>query len=282
LPQPEPTHRAISRLCDILNSFNDQQPSLTLSEISARISLPVSTTHRLLEALVQQQLLLREPNSKKYQLGYPLIHWGTLAQKSINIRNLSLPILQSLSRETGENAVLSVRHGSMSIWLEVVESPHPVGIATRVGKPLSLHAGASSKVLWAFLPDEEMEDLFQVVTLEPMMPNTITDAGTMRHELDGIRARGYAISYEETDPGAMGVAAPVFDHLDQVVAGVGLVAPVSRIPRQDVETAAQAVLKASRELTQRLGGSLPLPFHGNDGSSNDLLHPQLIAQGGRY
>ncbi len=129
-------------------------------------------------------------------------------------------------------------------------------LAMRVGQSLQLHAGASSKVLWAFLPDEEIERILHEIEYIPLEKNTITDPERMRAELGAIRERGYATSFEETDSGAMGVAAPVYDHAGQAVAGIGIAAPAARIPPARVPEIARTVLEASRELSRRLGAPL--------------------------
>jgi DNA-binding IclR family transcriptional regulator len=254
VPKAESASRAINRLCDILNSFTEQETTLTLTEISRRIGLPKSTTHRFLEALVSQGLLYSE-SGRGYQLGHQLIHWGVLAQASIDLRNLALPVLRSLMESTGETAILSMRFGNVGAWVEMIESRHPVRLALRVGQSVPLHAGASSKVLWAFLPDAEVERILGQIELTRFEKNTITDPEAMRAELRAIRERGYATSYEETDRSAMGVAAPIYDHTGQVVAGIGIAAPITRVTREHIPEIARHVLAAGHELSRKIGAS---------------------------
>jgi DNA-binding IclR family transcriptional regulator len=255
VPPADSAIRAINRICDILNSFSEDDRALSLTEISRRIGLPKSTTYRFLEALESQGMLTREPQNQGFQLGYQLIRWGTLAQNGLDLRNLAIPILQELSTATGETAILSVRYGTVGIWLEVVESRQPVRLTRRVGQRLWLHAGASSKVLWAFLPEAEREQLFQEVELVPLRPSTITEPEAMRAELAAIRQRGYATSFEETDEGAMGIAAPVYNHTGQLVAGIGIAAPLSRVPPERIAPLAEQVLAAGRALSLQLGAA---------------------------
>jgi len=248
----------LDRICSILNTFNENDRVLTLTEISRRIQLPKSTTHRLLEALEAQGMINSDPESRGYQLGYQLIYWGTLALTSLDLRKTAQPVLQALSEKTGESAVLSVRFGNVGSWIEIVESRQPVRLAMRLGKPLNLHAGASSKVLWAFLPENEIERMLSEINLIPLKKNTITDPEKMREELKAIRQRGYSVSFEETDNDAMGIAGPVYDHTNRPVAGIGIVAPISRIPPQRVASMVPFVLEASQELSRRLGASIRL------------------------
>jgi DNA-binding IclR family transcriptional regulator len=248
----------LNRVCLILNAFTENEQILTLTEISKRIQLPKSTTHRMLEAMEWHGLIVREPHDSGYQLGYQLIRWGTLALSNLDLRNTALPVLQSLCASTDESAVLSARYGYFAMWIEMVECRQPVRLAIRVGEPLHLHAGASAKVLWAFLPDAEIERILNGIKLIPLKPNTITSPETMRAELTAIHDRGYATSYEETDFGAMGIAAPVYNHMGQPVAGLGIAAPVSRVPPERVQELARLVLASSHELSLKLGAPAKL------------------------
>lgn len=255
----------INRMCDVLNTFSEDKPILTLSDIGRRINLPKSTTHRLLAMLEEQGVLIRENEGRGYRLGYQLIRWGMLAQNSLDLHNLGLPVLQKLSVDTQETAVLSViDYANMAaVWLEQIESPQAVRWVKRVGQQVYLHAGASSKVLWAFLSEEEIENILNRIELIPIQPNTIIDKDKLRRDLRAIHERGYAVSIEETDMGAMGVAAPVFDHRDKVVAGIGIIAPISRIPEAQIPEMARMVLKAGHELS-RLFGSHVVEMPGKE------------------
>jgi DNA-binding IclR family transcriptional regulator len=243
----------LDRVCAILNCFEEAHPILTLTEISQRLHLPKSTTHRLLTALENQGMVQKDPFERGYQLGYQLIRWGTTAQASLDLRNLALPILTNLAQKTGESTMISVRDGRYGIWLELVESHHPVRLAIHVGQRNYLHAGASSKILLAFLPDEELERLIPQLELPRLMPHTISCVDELRKELELIRQKGYALSYEETDPGAMGISAPVYDHSGRPIAGIGLAAPITRIPFEKADEYAPLVVKAGIELSQKLG-----------------------------
>jgi IclR family KDG regulon transcriptional repressor len=252
--------RTIRRITTVLNCFSRETPMLSLSQISESLGLPRSTTHRLLKAMEVAGFLMRDPASRKYRLGYRLLYWGRQVQDALDLRGTSFPILQALARSTGETAILSVRDGNEGVCLEMVESSQPVRLTMDVGKRLRLHAGASAKVLWAFLPEAEIRRILGEIDLLVLKPNTITDPARMYQELMDIRERGYATSFEETDSGAMGVAAPVYDSAGQVVAGIGIAAPMSRITPKQVPEIAPVVVDAGRQVSARLGALLDHDF----------------------
>jgi DNA-binding IclR family transcriptional regulator len=245
--------RGVVRIADVLNCFTVEEPVHNLTAISRRVGLAKSTTHRLVNALVSQGLLMRDVHGRGYQLGYQVLHWGMVAQAGLDLRAEALPILRSLARNVDETAILTVRDGMRGLYLDIVESSHPVRLAMQVGQLLRLHAGASSKVLLAFLPDGEIERILGSIELLKIGPRTITDAGQLRADLAAICRRGYAASFEETDQGAMGIAAPVYDRNGQPLAGIGVAAPLTRIPPERVREVAPLVVAAARQLSERLG-----------------------------
>ena len=250
------TGRSIIRIADILNCFSVDEPVHNLTAISKRLELPKSTSHRLLTTLVSQGFLMRDVHGRGYQLGYQLLHWGMVAQAALDLRTEALPIMRQLSRSVGETAILTVRDGTRGFYLEIVESAQPVRLTMQVGQRLRLHAGASSKVLLAFLPGVEIEQITSTIEMQPLTPHTITDPTQLRTELAAICQRGYATSFEETDLGAMGVAAPVYDRAGHAVAGIGIAAPLARIPPERVPEVAPAVIEAGQQLSARLGAPL--------------------------
>src|SRR5205823_3438876 len=63
---------------------------------------------------------------------------------------------------------------------------------------------------------------------------TITDAEPLRANLAEVRARGWAISFEETNVGVWGVAVPLLDEHGVAVAALGLAGPSARLSPEEV------------------------------------------------
>lgn len=253
MPDYQANNLLLDRLCAVLDAFSHEQKVLTMMNISQAAGLPKSTTHRLVNSLVNYGLLARDPDRPGYRLGSHLIRWGTLALESASLRTMALPVLHEVAEVIGETSVLSIRDGNTGMWIEQIECEKAVRWMRRVGQRLMLHAGASSKVLLAFLDPIEFERILTSINLVPITPTTITNRDVLRRDMEKIRQRGYAVSYEETDEGAMGIAAPVYDHNRSPVAGLGVIAPLHRIPPDKVEETADYLIEASRSLSEDLG-----------------------------
>jgi IclR family transcriptional regulator, KDG regulon repressor len=243
----------LDRITTILDCFSPEEPSRTFTAICECTGLPKSTVHRLLAALEARGYLRTEADGTRYQLGHKLLHWSSVAQAGRSLRTEAMPAMYELAQATRESVILSVLDGDVGICLEMVESRQPVKLTMRPGQRLPLHSGASSKVLWAFLSDTEIQHILDQITLTPYMPNTITAPKALLAELHAIRECGYATSFEERDPNAMGIAAPVWDYSGRPIAGLGIAAPLARISPEQVKDFAPIVVDAASRLSARLG-----------------------------
>src|SRR3546814_1842852 len=85
--------------------------NLRLIDIAEMAALDKSNAHRLLQRLVQERMLVRDPGQRGYRLG-PLLHeLGIAALPETNLRELSEPSLRLLAQSTGDMAFLIIRRG---------------------------------------------------------------------------------------------------------------------------------------------------------------------------
>lgn len=220
--------KTIDRLVMVLGCFSAERPAWSLAELSVHLGLPKSTLYRFLVSLEYHNILHRNPEDKRWRLGYRLFVWGNLAGESTNLRQLARPAMRDLVEATNETAILTVYQDQEVVCIDKVETSHPVRMTLDVGTRRHPHAGASSKVLMAYLPQAEISAIIENKGLPKLCTNTITDPEELKCELARIRENEYAESQEETDWGAWGVATPIKDIKGDVVAAVGVAGPRSR------------------------------------------------------
>ena len=241
--------RTIDRFVDVLDCFSKDRPAWSLSELSARLDLPKSTLHRFLVGLERHGLLRRGQEDGKWRLGHRLFIWGSLAAESSGVRHVALPVLRNLAETTGETVLLTEYHDHEVICIDKIETSHSVRIALDVGARRAPHAGASSKVLMAYLPEAEIAAIIHEKGLPRYCEQTITDPAELARELDRIRQCGYALSFEETDRGAWGIATPIRSWDGEVVAALGVAGPTVRfsdaVARRYVDLCCDAAVRVS-------------------------------------
>lgn len=240
------------RAIDVLLLFNEEQPVLTAEEVSARLGMPRSTTYRYLQSLRSYGLVEENDSSGGFRLGPSIFRLARVARLGLGLLEIALPVMRDLVAQTGETALLTRRTDSHVVCIERVESTQRVRLSYERGHVLPLHAGASAKVLLAFLEPDEIETILKSSPLPRYTERTMTDPDTLRRQLEVIRARGYAMSEGEVDAGVRGVAAPIFDTNKRVVAGLSVAGPAFRIDDAVLPDVIRAVQEAANRISLRL------------------------------
>src|SRR5919108_3351714 len=108
---------AAQRVLSILGVFDIYNATLSLSEISRRTGLTLSTTHRLVNELRSWGALCRDGDGK-YSIGLRILELGTLASQGLHLREVALPFLDDLQHAVRANIHLAVADGHDVIYIE--------------------------------------------------------------------------------------------------------------------------------------------------------------------
>ncbi|MBN1314597.1 MAG: IclR family transcriptional regulator [Anaerolineales bacterium] len=249
----ESSVKTVDRLVRVLDSFSSDKLTWSLADLSNHLDIPKSTLHRFLVSLEQHGILRRDPTDKSWRLGYRLVGWGSLAKSSTGLNDLARPFMRQIAKATGETVALTVYADKEVLCIEKIEALHSVRLALDVGGRRLPHAGASAKILMAFLSRDEIQDIIENSGLPKLGDNTITDPDELEAELEKIRTQGYAVSIEETDPGSWGVATPILDRNREIVAAIGVAGPIQRYSDSLLQQYLSECRKASQEISKLLG-----------------------------
>ena len=135
--QPTRTNAA-GRLLAVLDAFGPRSRALSLSEISRRSGLSLSTTHRLVHELLSWGALERDANGR-YSIGVRLLELAALAPRGLDLREAAFPILDDLHHRTRGNVHLGVRNGLEVVYVEAIRAcaTHPTN--GRIGDSWPMH-----------------------------------------------------------------------------------------------------------------------------------------------
>jgi DNA-binding IclR family transcriptional regulator len=235
------------RVTSVLAAFDAEHGALTLSELSRRTALPLTTAHRLAGELTRQGMLERDTRGR-YRIGLRLWEIASTAARAVDLREAALPFLQDLCATTRENVQLAVLDGHEAVYLERLTRPGAVHVVTRVGSRLPVHATGVGLVLLAHAPIEVQDDVLSG-PLARLTRYTITDPRRLRRVLADVRRDGYVISDRQIESISVSVAAPVRDRAGRVVAAVSVVVAAGRVPPRAFVA---PVLSAAEAISKRL------------------------------
>jgi DNA-binding IclR family transcriptional regulator len=235
------------RVLSVLAAFSAERPELTLTEISRRAGLPLTTTHRIVGELAAWGALERERGL--YRIGLRLWEVGALAPRGLGLRETAMPFLEDLYEVTRQNVQLAVLDGTDAVYLERISGRGAVNVITRVGGRLPLHATGVGLVLLAHA-SPELQERVLAGPLRRYTPKTICAPSELRRVLAEVRRTGVAVTDGMVELIALSIAAPVRDAKGEVVAALSVVVPAEGT---DARAYVPAVRAAARAVSRALG-----------------------------
>jgi DNA-binding IclR family transcriptional regulator len=247
------TVKSLVKALNILEVLADEEPPYTLTQLSRRLRLHVSTVHRLLVNLVRHGFVEEDHVSGGYQLSYRVLRMGLRVLDRLDFRRVALPLLHDLNLRTQETVHLAILQETRAISIEKFVSPQPVGLDARLGGVAPLHCTGVGKTLLAYQSEDLLNQIVQAPGLTRMTAHTITALPQLRRELERIRQQGYALDQEEAVEGLCCVAGPVFNHTGQIVAAFSVAGSATRMTPARLPEIAQLVRETSQQISYRLG-----------------------------
>src|SRR5690606_20868971 len=114
---------------------------------------PPATVYRTVAGLVAERMLAPSLTGKAYVLGPRLIELASRSWDRFELRRLALGDLQALRTATGETIHLAVPDGRNMVYIDKLESPGAVRMASSIGASVSMHSSAVGKAYLAALDD---------------------------------------------------------------------------------------------------------------------------------
>lgn len=223
---------AVDRALAIVQAISSQPEPWSLARLSAATDLYKSTILRLLGSLENARYVTRL-NDGNYTLGPAMFRLGLAYEQAHPLREIVLPVLESLVKKGTESASLHIRHNATSRMCIVrVNSNHSTLDRIQAGDILPLDRGAAGRLIAAFDGEES--------------PATRQ-----------LRESCFALSVGERDPACAGVACPVFGPEGAIKGVLSLSGPRERFTPAAVARMHELLLAAAIAVTQTLGGKYP-------------------------
>lgn len=243
--EPLALHGSAERLLHVLLALAQSDAPLTAKAIAARLDLPLSTVYRYLKTLGNLHFIVESAMSGRYALGPRCVQLASNFQKNSDLIARCYPEMQELARQTGETIALVMPLKSEALCLETIESPQPIRYSFSRGAVRPLLRGASAKALLPYIDTETLEETIAASQLSP------AEIEQLRHEIETIRANGYAVSEGEVDPGAWAVGVPLLDADGLLEASLSVIAPVYRL----TPDSRNFIVNCTRETGKRLSAT---------------------------
>jgi IclR family KDG regulon transcriptional repressor len=245
--------QSIERAFAILEEVARSREGIALAELSKRVRLHNSTTFHLVKTMVSLGYIRQMRDTKRYRIGSPLFMLAASCLDEIEIVSLATPVLENLSRETGESGHFAVRRGDSVIVVARTSGAGAFQLTDRVGIVRPAHCTALGKVLLAALRPEQFDRHLARSELKPYTAESIFEPDHLRREIEDVRRAGVAFDDGEFDTEVRCVAVPVRDFTGQVMGALGISGPIWRLSLQALQSRARVVHEAAAKLSAEFG-----------------------------
>lgn len=247
-----PTIQSLDRALDVLDALAGAS-GMTLTELSTALDQSAATMYRVLATLEARQIVEMEPQSQTWHIGAMAFRLGSAFLRRSSVIERARPVMRELMEATGETSNLGIERGGDVMFVSQVETHESIRAFFPPGTTSPMHASGIGKALLSCFGEDQLSRFLRVRTLQKFTEKTLTSADTLREDLAQIRNRGWSFDDEEKAPGMRCVAAPVFGMQGEVLAGISVSGPTSRMPDARINEIGALVRGAAEKLSYGLG-----------------------------
>ena len=221
-----------------------EERPLTSAEIAELVGLNSSTTHRLLQTLIQIGYVWRD-QAKRYHPTARALFPTSLYHPLNGLRRAAAEELRGLRQTYGFTTALQIFLGYKRVVLEIMlgsENFSPY-FQTEVTAPI--YATASGKLLLANLGDEERDQVLGPEPYKSHASRTLVTRAELEREIKEALERGYSVTLDEMLQGLAAVAAPIWLSPRRMMGAVVISGPSKHFDAQTVKQLSTAAMRSA-------------------------------------
>jgi DNA-binding IclR family transcriptional regulator len=209
----------LDRLVRILDAFDAEHPTLTVTALARRADVPRATAYRQVDDLVRRGLLARDRDGS-VRLGLRLWELSTRSSATGDLRRAAMPFMEDVNQLVRQNTQLAVLDHDEVLIVERLSRPGAAVNQAKVAGRMPVHLTSMGMALLAFSPSPVVEGY-----LERHAADVASRHTDIRRELAHIRLNGYATFDGFIDPETTGASVPILDLRGNATAVIAVVVP---------------------------------------------------------
>jgi IclR family transcriptional regulator, pca regulon regulatory protein len=246
--------QSLERGITLLLAFDAEHPSPTLAELAQLTGFSRPAVRRFLITLERMGYV--RGAGGRWSLTPRVLTIGQHYTASHALIELAQPHLLRLAEQTQESASLATLDGEEVVYVARVPVRRIMSINVSVGTRVPAHATSMGRVLLAWAPPEQVDEVLLRHPLVATTPNTVTDVGELRGALADVRRQGWSIVCEELETGLLSASAPVRDRSGAVVAALASSTSTGRSTVEELQREVVPLLvETAGRITVDLGGT---------------------------
>ncbi|MBI0028205.1 IclR family transcriptional regulator [Gilliamella sp. B14448G11] len=245
------TTSAIDKAIAVLDVISNCAAGVTITEIIEATKLNKIIIKKILNTLLDREYVFLDEKSGKYTLGFKSLELGISSLVNVNIVDIAIPHVKSLSNTINETCFLGVYNSGNVVYLYKSEGNNAIHTSSNLGHMRPAYCTGLGRILLAHQSQDEIERILQS-SLPQYTQKTITDSQQLNELLAKVRCENIAYDWEEVEEGLVCVASGIFNYSNEVVAALSIAGPSHRMHNQ-IEKCASLLKETTNLISKRLG-----------------------------
>jgi IclR family KDG regulon transcriptional repressor len=247
--------KSVVRTLTMIEALSNHRGGATITALAAELSLPKSSVFRMLNTLLEFGYVRQDPTTDRYALGPRFLRLAASVEHGSDLRALAHPFLVELSEQTTETVHLALPVGDHMVYIDKVDSPRSVVMASRVGQQVPMHCSSLGKAYLSAMPPDERRAVVHSLPLERRTDRTLVAPDALLKDLDTCARRGFAIDNVENEEGVRCVGAAIRGDRDAAIAALSVSAPASRLSLSAARKVGGPCANTAAQISAELGAS---------------------------
>ncbi len=250
-PAPQYPIESVDNALKVLLLLGEQS-ELRLTDVASYLGVATSTAHRLLAMLNYRGFIRQAERGKAYVPGPALTGVAFSILQRFDVRDALHPYLERINTEVKETVHLGMLDGTSVRFIDAVESPRAVRVASRLGRSMPAHCTSTGKAMLAQFSEDALRLLYPQEELPGLTPNSVRTRTELEEVVDRTRRLGYATSMEESEDGVGSVAVALPAGRTPMHMAINVSVPISRMNRTEQRHISEVLRRTVEEATDAL------------------------------
>jgi len=232
------------------------QEPLSLRDLSSQAKMSPSKAHRYLVSLLRTGLVMQDPLTNRYDVGYLSLKLGLAALSRVDLVRFGNEAASWLNQELDTTVLLCVWGNYGPTVVVMYDSSDLMIQNVRVGSVLPVTRSATGRVFLAYMPrkttlsrvKQELKGPFSAIS-----SSNIRSMDDVEALIKKVRKERLGTTHGDVVPGQSALAAPIFDHSGHIVASLTLIGASDQVHGDMPISPARTLLRIADMASQRLG-----------------------------
>lgn len=257
------TLKTLENSLEILEFFIKEKNTWGVRELAKAMNRSHSVVHRTLRTFEKYGYLSRNKETQRYELGLKFFEFGQLIQEKLKFKNVIMPMMEKIADEANENVFFTLVDNTEGVCIAIAESNRSIKFEVTIGSRTPLYAGASCRVIMAYLQDELKQKIIRG-GLKRLTRYTIVNPDDLLMDLENIKSKGWSYTVGEFTEDVAGISVPIFDNKGDIFASLTIAAPSYRVNEKKVNMFLKLLKDGAREVQSKIQ-----TYHLNSESISD-------------